>query len=302
MRVFIPHPIHCSRKTSRHRGRMKKRAISSVISTVILTSVMISIAIMAMGFASNIFAIESQSVEFDQAKNTMVNFAGIVEQVSSSQGSSGYVLFNTRSGGPTFLSNVGTINVTLSGTNIAFIYGSNNSITGSYNTLKYRGGSLSSVGGKSYLKGAEGIITYNNNITLGSVYVEQASGSWVVLDYARIGVLNLGVFNFSTGINSTTGVVGFEKVNLVQVQYLNITKGSFSGSGSIYTVATCKNIYINYTRVKTTQPINYDLIVTVKLAPAGTPITSSLGVFLNNTYDTIIMVVNSEVEVSMFGG
>ena len=302
MKILRSHSTLCLSKSPKRKGRLKRRALSSVISTLILTSVMLSIALLVMGFASNMFAIQSQSVEFDQAKNIMINFAGIIEQVSSNQGSSGYVLFNPKAGGPSFLTNVGTMTVTLfsnstaPSTNITLI-------SGSYNTFKYRGGYLSSVVEKSYLRGADGTITYNNNSTLGSIYVEQANGSWIVLDYARIGVLNLGIFNFSKGINST-GYLTFEMVNLIQVQYLNLTRGSFSGGGSINTVATCKNTYINYTRIPANYSLpNYNLTVTMKLAPVGKPVNSlSLRVDLPNNYDTIVMVVSSDVEVSMFGG
>jgi hypothetical protein len=297
MKIFNLHSILCSGRASKHRRRMRKRALSSVLSTVILVSVMLTVAIMVIGFASNLFAVQSDSVEYSQAQNTMINYAGIIEQISAKQGSSGYVLFNPRSGGPIFLSNVGTINVTLSCGTTNFTL-----INGSYNTLKYMGGILASTIGKNYLRGAAGIITYNNNSTLGSVYTEQVNGSWVVLDYARIGVLNLGIFNFSKGI--VNGTQTFEMVNLIQVQYLNITKGSYSGGGSLNAVATCKNIYVNYNRTQDPNPpSNYSLTVTMRLAPTGKPVnSSSLPISIPNNYDTIVMVVRSDVEISMFGG
>jgi hypothetical protein len=287
--------LYRSDKSSLCKGRLKKRAISSVISTSILVCIMIIIAIMAIAFAGNVFSVQSESVEFDQAKNIMLNFAGIVEQVSSKQGSSGYVLFNARSGGPSFFSNVGNIDVTLNRLNLILIYGSYNQISGSYNVLKYRGGSLTSVMAYTRLRGYNDTYTYNNNSTLGYVHIEEANASWIVLDYARIGVLTLGALNFSKGNQS------FEMVNLIQVQYLNLTKGSLSGSGNIYTVATCKNINVTYTRVNTTQisNLNYTLTITVKLDPIG--VSKDISIFMNNTYPTIIMMVRSDVEISMFG-
>jgi hypothetical protein len=145
------------------------------------------------------------------------------------------------------------------------------------------------------LRGYNDTYTYNNNSTLGYVHIEEANASWIVLDYARIGVLTLGALNFSKGNQS------FEMVNLIQVQYLNLTKGSLSGSGNIYTVATCKNINVIYTRVNTTQisNLNYTLTITVKLDPIG--VSKDIPIFMNNTYPTIIMMVRSDVEISMFG-
>jgi len=299
MKIHKPHSILYLSKAPTHKGRLKRRAISSVISTVLLTSVMLAIALVVMGFASNMFSVESQSVEFNQAKSTMINFAGIIEQVSSNQGSSGYVLFNPKTGGPNFLSNIGTMTVTLSSDSTA----PSTNITlssGSYNTFNYKGGYLSSVTSKSYLRGAESMITYNNNSTLGSIYVEQANGSWIVLDYARIGVLNLGTFNFSTGINAT-GYLNFEIKNVIQIQFINITAGTFTGSGSINTVATCKNIGVIYENIPGNPGLsNYGLTITIELSPMGK--SSTLRVDIPNNYDTIAVVLKSDVEVSMFGG
>ncbi|MEM3872745.1 MAG: hypothetical protein QXE05_09320 [Nitrososphaeria archaeon] len=264
---------------------MNRKSVSPIISTVILTAIMLTITFLTIGFAITVFAIQSDTTEFEQAKNVMTNFAGIIDYVSSKQGSSAYVKFNSRSGGPQFLENSGEITVNVDGTKV---------LDGSISLLKYRGGSLSSVAGKYYLRGTDEIIVVNNTFPLGSVYVEQANGAYVILDFSRINVANLGTFQFYSGKGGQGNPI-FEKVNLIQINFVNLTKGVFYGSGSLYAVATCEKVNITYYRIS-----KGPNTLTITASSAGQT-TSVVNLSVDTNCDTIVMVTVSNVKVSVIG-
>lgn len=288
----------------------KKKGLSEVVTSVILTGIMLSIALIAMGFANNMFAIQSESTEFDQAKNIMTNLAEIIEHVSTKQDSSGYVKFNSRTGGPSFVKNVKPLTVSVKVLESSYTL---NILTEQCNQIKYRGGSLATAAGKYLIRGTDVPILSNNNASMGCVYVEQSDGAWIVIDYSRINVLNLGSFNFSKGISATTRRPIFELVNVIQVSYINLIPGTFSGSGSIYVVAKCKSLQTSYYRIPA--PLNagpttfptYIIRLSASLDSSEANFDMIVPSYYNNgthnlPMDTIIMFVQSNVEISYFGG
>ncbi|MCX8189104.1 MAG: hypothetical protein N3F64_05285 [Nitrososphaeria archaeon] len=289
----------------------KKKGLSEIVTSVILTGIMLSIALIAMGFANNMFAIQSESTEFDQAKNIMTNLAEIIEHVSTKQDSSGYVKFNSRTGGPSFVRNVKTLTVSVQAISGTLPYYSQNLFSVQCNQLKYRGGSLASVAGKYFIRGTEVPILSNNNASMGCVFVEQSKGAWIVIDYSRVNVLNLGTFNFSKGINATTKLPIFELVNIIQVNYINLVPGTFSGSGNLYVVAKCKSLSTSYYRIPA--PANagplfdkYTIRFSAQLGSSPVYLDLVVPSYYNIgtrilPRDTIIMFVQSNVEISVFG-
>ena len=269
--------------------KMRKKGISDIVSTVILVSALLLISIAVMFIANDVFSIQNEDTEFEQAKNIMVNFAGIIEDVSGKQGASGYVRFNPVSGGPYFQHDLGNILIQVdNGTNSSLIYNS------TYNAFKYRGGGLVGVSGKEMLRGTDNLIVVNNAYPLGSVYVEQSSGAWIVLNYTKIGVLNLGVFNFTEGVDENGSPI-FEPLNVLEIHYIELVPGSFTGSGSIYAVATCKNISVTYHRIDSSNGI---INFTIQI-PTGSETTA---INVNSHYNTVIIFVKSVVQIDMFGG
>lgn len=290
-----------------------RKAVSPVISTVVLTSIMLIIALIVAGFAINMFAIQSDAVEFEQAKNVMVNFAGIVESVAARQGASGYVRLNPRSGGPYFVEDYAKISVSVSNKSGDVYLLKDNST----NLFKIRGGSLASSPGRIILRGGSNAlssIVVGNSAPLGIVYIEQEEGAWVLLNFSRINVLYLGTFNFSKGLDAQGNSKGFELVNLVQVYYINLTLGEFSGSGSMDLVAKCTNITTKY------YPIIYDpenepeetYNIIFKLELDGSQETYSMPVPGRNEFykdqnnalipiNTVVVFVKSTVEINVMG-
>ncbi|MGB9727765.1 MAG: hypothetical protein ACPLZF_05085 [Nitrososphaeria archaeon] len=294
-----------------------KKGLSEVVTSVILTGIMLSIALIAMGFANNMFSIQSENTEFDQAKNIMANLAEIIEHVSTKQSSSGYVKFNSRTGGPSFIRDAHTFSVRVEAYSGTLPYDSIQLLATKSNLLKYRGGSLATAAGKYVIRGTEALILSNNNASMGCVYVEQNDGAWIVIDYTRVNVLNLGTFNFSKGISATTRLPIFELVNMIQISYINIVPGTFSGSGSLYVVAKCRSIETSYYRIRAPAdagPSNptYTIKVVAQLDdPPSTSPTVYHDVAVPSYYyngtnylprETIIMFVQSNVEISVLGG
>ncbi|MGC8911160.1 MAG: hypothetical protein ACP5K8_03720 [Nitrososphaeria archaeon] len=295
-----------------------KKGLSEVVTSVILTGIMLSIALIAMGFANNMFSIQSENTEFDQAKNIMANLAEIIEHVSTKQSSSGYVKFNSRTGGPSFIRDAYTFSVDVEAYSGTLPYDSIQLLTTQCNLLKYRGGSLVTAAGKYVIRGTEVLILSNNNASMGCVYVEQSDGAWIVIDYARVNVLNLGTFNFSKGISATTRLPIFELVNMIQISYINMVPGTFSGSGSIYVVAKCRSIETSYYRISAPAdagPSNptYTIRVVAQLDDPSSPTPRTVyhdvivpSYYYNGTNylprETIIMFVQSNVEISVLGG
>ncbi len=268
---------------------VKRRfGISDIVSTIILVSTLLIISIVIMFVANNIFAYQSQNVEFEQAKDVYINLAEIIEEVSGKQGASGYVRINTVSGGPYFEADADNIAIKVdNGTVTQTIYSS------SYNILKYRAGSLVGVSGREDLRGTASLIVVNNEYPLGNVYTIQSNGAWVVINYSRIGILNLGVFNFTKGLNEFNETV-FDTLNVIEVHYVELVPGSFTGSGSLYIVATCENITVKYYRINTTRTLTF----IVENSTGSKKETLAL----NENYDTLVIFVKSIVEINIFGG
>ncbi|RLG61225.1 hypothetical protein DRN87_03000, partial [Candidatus Geothermarchaeota archaeon] len=133
----------------------------------------------------------------------------------------------------------------------------------------------------------------NNEYPLGNVYTIQSNGAWVVINYSRIGILNLGVFNFTKGLNETYEPI-FDTLNVIEVHYVELVPGSFAGSGSLYIVATCENITVEHYRVDT----NGTLTFIVENSTGS----ESYTMVLEEDYDTLIIFVKSIVEINIFGG
>lgn len=264
---------------------LRRRGISEIISTIIIISAMLLIAIATLIIANNMFNYQSQNVEFEQAKNVMINLASIIEGISGKLGSSGYVRFNTISGGPEFVGGVGSVVINISnGTSVRTVYQS------TYNIFRYRGGPLVGVGGLSVLRGALNGIILNNQYPLGAVYTVQEEGAYIILNFSRINVIKMGVYNFTRGINMTDYTVMYETLNLVEIHYIEIVPGTFTGGGGINVVARTVNVSIQYYPMNTTGVLFIYINGEV------------LSLNLDPNYNTMVIFVLSRVEIDMFGG
>ncbi len=263
----------------------KRPGISEVISTIIIISAMLLIAVTTLIIANNMFNYQSQNVEFEQAKNNMVNLASIIEGISGKVGASGYVRFNTVSGGPEYIANAGDVLLIVgNGTYNVTVFQS------TYDIVRYRGGSLVGVSGLQMLRGTLNEIILNNQYPLGAVYLTQENGAYIVMNFSRINVVKMGVYNFTRGINITDYSVMYEALNLIEIHYIRLVAGSFSGSGAINMVARTINVTTTYKPLNTTGQVYIYFNKSSQL------------INVDPNYNTVIIFIVSTVEIDMFGG
>ncbi|MEM3637149.1 MAG: hypothetical protein QXX17_04820 [Conexivisphaerales archaeon] len=237
----------------------KRRALSEVISTTILVAAMLVIVTGVMGFALNLFNVQTQEAEFSQAENGVISLAQTVDGILPSPGASGFSSFNSRTGGPILINNYDNMNISIINSSNYIIW--NNKVA--INMFRYRAGSLVSFENYQWLRAGQftglpfitsfpnTLIVQNNSNPLGFVFISHDSGStWVSMDYRRINVNNLGLFNASLGAvpigvdqgGNTIYKQIFQEVNMVQLNFVNITGGTFSGSNKLDVVVSNQGI------------------------------------------------------------
>jgi hypothetical protein len=160
------------------------------------------------------------STEFDQAKSNMLLLDTTVQDVSLRPGAGGYVQFNEREGG------IGIATTTDS----LLISATNDTITNSINfnnlfEFVYSGGSLASAAVNpttmyTALRGDLQNAYVNLTQGLGFLRLEQNNGAKIKLDYDRVRIIS-------------TGVIDSQGTNLTQITFINLRKGSTSGSGTV---------------------------------------------------------------------
>jgi hypothetical protein len=312
----------------------RRRALSEVISTTILVSAMLIIVVGVMGFAVDLFSIQTQNAEFSQAQNSMISLAQGVDSIIPTPGAAAYARFNTRSGGPVFSSSFDMMNLSIT-------YNGNNTVypilNMPINELRYVAGAQVSFIGDQWIRAGNftgtpviqyfnnTLIIQNNSAPLGFVYISHDSGAtWINLDYRRVNIINLGIFNVSTGVNSTccdaagnpiyTG--NYQLVDIIQVNLVKVVSGTFGGASSI--VISVLNTGVNTTNVAFYPPSNLPLVFNVTLTskslasgqPAFAPsdsvqvpvpfnYTNQYGTF---NVSTVVMLSISTIQLSTSGG
>ncbi|MEM3404452.1 MAG: hypothetical protein QXJ17_07960 [Nitrososphaeria archaeon] len=273
----------------------KKRGISPVISTVILFSTIMVIMVGVLGYASSIFQIQSEWAEFSNAKDTTYNLAEIIEDVSLKPGAQSYVRYNPRSGGPNFVENVGAFDLRVNTTVL---------INGAVNVFSYRGGDLVGTSDEVLRGNPENLIIYGNVAPLGAVNVTQRDGATIFLDFNRVGVIRIGMSNFSRGMIGSS--ILWEPVEIIQVNMINLTFGGGGGSGPVSLIASNSKVIQNVYRISDPYPSirrNYTLYVqaTFQGRTEQLPIRIIEPVGITK-YDTIFIVCISNVRLNFLGG
>jgi hypothetical protein len=267
---------------------MKRKGYSVTISTVILSAIFIAATLIATYTAGYVIQMHSESIEFEQAKNTIILLATDIEDIVLKPKSAAYVIFNSRAGGPSFDKNIGEMTITIEGeTN--WILAQNLQI----NLMKYRGGSLVGLSNVEYLRGDESkpLIVVGVSEPLGYIYTERSSSAaWIVLDYSRIRVVYNGILSL---FNVTTD--SYENFNDVKIIYINIVPGEFHGSGRIY--AKVENLgIIHQTNIFSSNPVPI-----LKVSAFGRQETFSFSNLPNfdDSLKTIVTFLLIDISISM---
>ncbi len=314
---------------------------------------MLIIVIGVMGFAIDLFNTQTQEAEFSQAQNGVVSLAQSVDSILPSQGSGAYVTFNARSGGPDFFSGYDTMSLNVASTSYALQCSSGLLAVKSGSTVTacglstptgefaYRAGSLVSYSGAQWIRagGYTGqpflttfdntLIIQNNSAPLGFVYDSHVNGStWVTMDYRRINVNVMGIFNISEGIalnpNQPSDLAGnpnwvnqFKQVEIIQINLVNVSGGTFAGSNSLVASALNKGALHYSVSIHDPNPTGkgtYQFTITFSLSKQqllpGQPFTTpqaSLTINVDDQYngqpvDALINIVLSNVQISISGG
>lgn len=199
-----------------------RRALSVPISSIIIGATILTAVFGAVMISSQMVETQAELVEFEQAKSAFLLFATSAEDVSLKPQSAAHGIIHTRSGGLNLVRNYGSIQIKV-------INGSSQTVvhTQSLNQLTFLGGRLVSISGASYLRGNGTSIVRGFSEPLGHVYVNQSQGAWTLLDYSRARVVRHGSFYLFTqkGVN--------EKVNLIEVTFVNLIHGESLGSGTV---------------------------------------------------------------------
>lgn len=85
------------------RPRVKRNAMSVVLSTIFLAAAILTITLAAVFVSNVVLQQQLDQSEFEQAQNNVLTLVDIIEHVSVTPGSSGYVQMNLRTAHPNFI-------------------------------------------------------------------------------------------------------------------------------------------------------------------------------------------------------
>lgn len=285
---------------------MGRKALSVTVTTVILALAILILSSASAYLVASIFEIQSQQTEFNQAKEVAVYLAQAIEDVAFRRGTSAYVRFNMRSTRPSFVSNWGSITVTISDPSQSWTPIQDVEL----DTVMVRGGSYASTSSIEPLRGfnqsrlvnswrEESLIICESTPPLVWVYSEQSDGAKIWIDPARIRVTYLGVLNYSWGMSG--GQPQFQLANVVEVEFITLSYGGATSGTTLNLKVVCSNVTI--------EQLNFNsgvLSVTVDLTIGSSSYTHTILVSdyypdINPTLPTIVDVIVSRVEVHMLG-
>ncbi len=249
--------------------RRSRLAISPVISAVILTSILLVILIIAAFVSANILEMRVQNTEFEQAKTNMMLLDEIIEEAGLKQGAGSYVQFNLNSGALSVIEGDDmTINVSGLET-----------VTFKTLTFTYRSGGFVSSS-NSPLRGENSLIVSGAGAPLGYLRIENKDGvAQIKLDYNRVKVINF-----------TDETSGYNVVEIIFFKVKRAESKSMGGSGLLRVSAQNKGVQIKSYNCERETPV-----VSVQVGSISEFYSPSF----SNGNDVIVIVVESEVEVSL---
>jgi len=248
-----------------------------------------SVSLAAFFFTQLNLTMQSEQAEFENAKEAMVSLARVIEGLSG-KGSTAYTSLSLRSGGLVLTPGTERIIVKVDGKDTPII-------NSTLNLVRLRGGRVASLSfkmlkGDARISSKEELVKRDDYLIispassgdLGLVYVERVGEPYIVMDFGRIMVVPKGTFNY------TRDGRNFDKLNLVELTYFNITYGSFKGS-DVYEV--CAKIVKEYTWV---EPLLNSTRITITVERGGVSKSYSTDQGGNGT---LLFITIVEVEVSV---
>ncbi|MEM2608851.1 MAG: hypothetical protein QXT87_06380 [Thermoproteota archaeon] len=264
-----------------------RKGVSQAITSVILVMTVMSVSLAAFFFAQLNLTMQSEQTEFENAKEAMVSLAQVIEGLSG-KGATAYTSLSLRSGGLVLTPGTEQIIVKVNDKVI---------LNGIVNLVRLRGGRAASLlfrmlKGDTRILSKEELMERDDYLIispaspgeLGLVYVERVGEPYIVMDFGRIRVVPKGTFNY------TVDGRNFDKLNLVEVTYFNITYGSFRGSDvyEVYARIVKENTWV--------EPLLDSTSITITVERGGVSKSYSTNQGGNGTLLFITLV---EVEVSV---
>jgi hypothetical protein len=215
------------------RAGLDRKGVSEVVATVMLVTVTLGMIVGGVFFAQLNLSMQAQATEFENGKASMISLAKTIESlVTGGKGTASYVQFNINSGGLALTSGNERLTITVNGETL---------FTDTVNLIRFRGGAGVSSSQYVVLRGVSTglsdehmrhlIVSPEDPAPLGWVYLTREKGAWVVADFGRARVVASGAIRLTVdGMNYTT-------VNTVEITYIRIVWGRFSGSNT-YDVCT----------------------------------------------------------------
>ncbi|MEM2050263.1 MAG: hypothetical protein QXU11_03770 [Thermoproteota archaeon] len=273
------------------RVRLDNKGVSEVVATVMLITVTLGMIVGGVFFAQLNLSMQAQATEFENGKASMISLAQMIEGMSLVKGEAGYVRFAVSSGG---------LALTPGAERFKIIVGDESGSSyevfeDAVNLPKFRGGAGVSSLDYQVLKGVPNALPTNYLIVspdkaapLGWVYLKREQGAWVIMDFGRIRVVPSGTISVTkdNGLN-------WEPINVIEITYVRIVYGAFSGTNVYNVVARVTNV--------TTKVIKLPDLTNITVSVERGPYSQSYSVPDQGGTGTIIFFNVVDVELSIGG-
>ncbi|MBO3809536.1 MAG: hypothetical protein FGF50_08090 [Candidatus Brockarchaeota archaeon] len=222
------------------RVRLGNKGVSEVVATVMLVTVTLGMIVGGVFFAQLNLSMQAQATEFENGKASMISLAQMIEGMSLVKGEAGYVRFAVSSGGLSLTPGNERLKITISDEGGASLEVFEDIV----NLPKFRGGGGVSSLDYQVLKGVPNalptdylIVSPDEPAPLGWVYLKREQGAWVIMDFGRVRVVASGTIRVTkdNGLN-------WEPVNVVEITYVRIVYGTFSGTNVYNVCARVTNV------------------------------------------------------------
>ncbi len=243
------------------KARLNNKGVSEVVATVMLVTVTLGMIVGGVFFAQLNLSMQAQATEFENGKAGMISLAQMIESMSLVKGEAGYVRFAVSSGGLSLVPGTEKLNITITDEKD----GSLTVFEDTVNLPKFRGGGGVASLDFQILKGVSNalptdylIVSPGRSAPLGWVYLKREQGAWIIMDFGRVRVVPSGTIRVTkdNGLN-------WEPVNVVEITYVRIIYGSFSGTDVYNVCARVKNVATRVIRL----PDSTSITVSVKRGP-----------------------------------
>jgi len=185
--------------------------MSVVISTIILSATLLVVVLTASGYANALLRGEVENSEFSQAKEVLSSIDRLIEKVTSTSGSSGYV----RCG---FVTTYPIVENT--GKSLSLYAGGNLLKQVDTTVVKIRGG-RDVTGTFRTISGGSAPLVFGVSTPLGWLYTNRSDAEDTVLDYSRARCVYKGIVQLYNG-------TGYQNFNQVELTIVKLNRGSVS--------------------------------------------------------------------------